>query len=148
MANSSRWAGVEVVASALMKNSWAHATLSTEADLVAGQTCTVLRVLVIAKDEPGSASACPLGDIEVTVSVPPSMLLEPPARAELLLLTAPALDSRNDINWAGQSFDNSTDGRPIGYRTEEPVPARAAGEYAFTLPQLSAAILVMKKCSE
>ena len=48
VANSSRWLSSEVAVSMPMKNSWAHATLS-EGGTAA--SCTVLRVLVIAKDE-------------------------------------------------------------------------------------------------
>jgi hypothetical protein len=148
VANSSRWLSADVVASAPMKNSWAHATLSTSAG--EPTACTVLRVLVIAKDEPNAVSSASMtGDIKVTVSVPPSVIQKPPARAALLYLTAPALSSRSDVDWAGQSWGNrywnSTDGRPMGERSADVVVAHAAGEYAFTLPQLSAAILLVEE---
>jgi hypothetical protein len=140
-----------VTPSAPMRNSWAHATLSTEArELTA---CTVLRVLVIAKDDPdaASSSASLEDDIAVTVSVPPAVISKPPAHARLLYLTAPALSSRSDVDWAGQSWENrywsSTDGRPIGTRTADVVVAQTSGMYSFTLPQLSAAILVVETCS-
>lgn len=151
VANSSRWMSADVTASVPMKNSWAHATLSTSVSEGPAGSCTVLRVLVIAKDLPSSTD---IGDdIEVTVSVPPSALKKPQPHAALLRLTAPMLSSRSDIDWAGQSFGNkdwnSTDGRPMGQRVAEKVVAHAGGgtEYAFTLPPLSAAMLVVKDCS-
>lgn len=131
-----------------MRNSWAHATLSTN---VGGPTaCKVVRVLVIAKDEPNAASM--MDDIAVTVSVPPTVLSKPPAQATLLHLTAPALSSHTDVDWAGQSWGsrswNSTDGRPMGARTANMVVAHASGVYSFAIAQLSAAILVVEDCSD
>jgi hypothetical protein len=165
VANHSTWLGAAVTASSPMKNTWAHATLSSDSANGGGArttaNCKVVRVLVIAKDEPraaATAAATPStamitggGDIAVTVSVPSLVLPQPSTNATLLYLTAPALSSRVDVDWAGQSWGGrhgiSADGRPIGARTAGVVVARAPGEYAFTLPQLSAAILVVQDCS-
>lgn len=148
VANSSRWLSTDVRTSAPLKNSWAHATLST--NVGGGTACQVVRVLVIAKDEPNAASM--MDDIAVTVSVPRTVLSKPPAQATLLHLTAPALSSRTDVDWAGQSWGsrnwNSTDGRPMGARTANMVAAHASGVYSFAIAQLSAAILVVEDCSD
>ena len=150
VANSSRWLSADVTASTPMKNSWAHATLSTTA--MEPTACTVLRVLVIAKDDPGAVPSTSMkDDIAVTVHVPNAVLSNPRAQARLLHLTAPRLSSKSDIIWAGQSWGNrswsSKDGRPKGTRTADVVVAQTSGLYAFTLPQLSAAILVVEDCS-
>lgn len=109
----------------------------------------MLRVLVIAKDEPNSAPM--MDDITVVVNVSRAVLPKPSSPARLLRLTAPALNSRIDVNWAGQSWGNrywnSTTGRPMGVRTTEAVVAQTPGTYFFTLPQLSAAMLVVEDCS-
>lgn len=44
------------------------------------------------------------------------------------------------ISFAGQTFDGSQDGLPLGTRTPEAVPANG-GTFSFTVPQASIAIL-------
>lgn len=138
VANSSRWAAAEVKASVALKDSFAHAAISVQE--AGGRTCSSLRVLVIAKDEGAP------GDVAVTVQVPASVLAKPERTAKLLLLTAPSLASKSGVRWARQSFDGSTDGSPRGVRAAESVEG-AGGRWAFALPQLSAAILVVKECN-
>ena len=144
VANSSRWATAEVKKSAELKDSYAHAALATQQE--GGSVCTVLRVLVIAKDELDGEKA---GGVSVTVKVPASLLARPEPTATLLRLTAPALDSRTGVRYAGQGFDGSMDGLPTaGPRAGESVAMGGTpGEFGFSLPHLSAAILVVKECT-
>ena len=103
VANSSRWAMAEVRKSAALKDSFAHAALAVQEEEGRG-VCTVLRVLVIAKDGPDGGVAAAGEGVAVTVKVPASLLARPESTATLLRLTAPALASKTGLRWAGQGF--------------------------------------------
>ena len=80
----------------------------------------------------------------VAASVP-ALRAEP--EAQLLRLTG-SLASTTGVDWAGHSFDDSKDGLPSGARKAEVVRAEPGSEvFAFEVPQLSAAMLVVRDCS-
>ena len=138
VANSSRWLEATVEKSAVLPNSFAHATLQPDGS---GQ-CKVLRVVVVAKDEGGSGS--PLA-VRVDLDSVPALRAEP--EAQLLRLTG-SLASTTGVDWAGHSWDDSKDGLPSGVRKAEVVRAEPGSEvFAFEVPQLSAAMLVVRDCS-
>ena len=74
-----------------------------------------------------------------------------PAVAYLARLQAPegGVNATHGTVWAGQSFDGSQDGKPLGPRTEEPVPlsrdAQGNSMYVFELFVGSAAMLRIPK---
>ena len=89
-------------------------------------------VLCIHKDPAAAGSA------RVAVTMPPGI----PAREALLArLVAPSVTAPYGVTFAGQTFDSSVDGLPLGQRVRERVPVDASGEMAFTLAPASAAIL-------
>ena len=62
--------------------------------------------------------------------------------ARLSRLTAPMLSSKTGLVFEAQTFDGSTDGKPVGTRTRNTVTPTGTS-YAFGLPPQSAAALVI-----
>ena len=62
--------------------------------------------------------------------------------ARISRLTAPMLSSKTGLSFENQTFDGSTDGKPIGTRTRNLVTPSGMS-YAFGLPPQSAATLVI-----
>jgi hypothetical protein len=62
--------------------------------------------------------------------------------ARISRLTAPMLSSKNGLSFENQTFDGSTDGKPVGTRTRNFVTPSGTS-YAFGLPPDSAATLVI-----
>jgi hypothetical protein len=98
------------------------------------QSPTELTVLVIHKDAAAAAPA------RVSVAPPPGHAVSA-AGGALARLIAPSVLSRYGVTFAGQTFDGSTDGFPVGARVTEPVAVSATGELAFALAPASAALL-------
>jgi hypothetical protein len=90
-------------------------------------------VLILHKDTAAGAAAA---------RVAPPAPCAPGARATLtrLLAGAGGAAARSGSTWANQSFDGTTDGRPVGARASEGVPC-VDGAFAFQVPALSAALL-------
>jgi hypothetical protein len=67
----------------------------------------------------------------------------PSAIAELSLLVSPNFNvsATYGLTYAGQIFDGSMDGKPLGLRTPMQVPASAEGSFTFELPPASVALL-------
>ena len=63
------------------------------------------------------------------------------AGGQLARLAAPSALSRYGVSFAGQTFDGSSDGAPVGQRVTEAVPVQAGGALEFFLPPASAALL-------
>jgi hypothetical protein len=164
-----------VSSSTSLHNSYAHATIAPDYDGSsepvnlkggAARNCTVQRVLVIAKDELVLGAAA--GNITVRVApagagapVPLLRAGQDPERlvgqqhAMLYRLTAPALNSTSNVVWANQSWDGTATGLPTSgvkggevlVMTGAGAGADGSGEYLFTMPPLSAALVVVKSCS-
>jgi hypothetical protein len=92
------------------------------------------RAVLLHKDAAASAAAA-------VVIAPPARATAPASLARLLTRSQLGLLAPWNVTWRGQTFDGSVDGRPIGDRVEESVPANAAGEYAFLLELGTAAVL-------
>ena len=92
-------------------------------------------VVVVHKDLAAAAAA----DVSV---LPAAGAAAAPPTATLLRLLAAGNNAtaRFGVSFAGQTFDGSTDGLPLGERVAESVPL-VGGRYAFSLPPRSAAIL-------
>jgi hypothetical protein len=58
-------------------------------------------------------------------------------------LAAPAVTSKvgDGIRWAGQTFDGTPDGRPVGQRQWETLQADSKSCFTVSMPPLSAAML-------
>ena len=68
------------------------------------------------------------------------------AAAEVVRLEAPegALDARDGVTWAGQTFDGTVDGAPSGERTSEPLEITSRGGWQaveFTVAAASVALV-------
>jgi len=92
------------------------------------------RAVLLHKDPAAPAPAA-------VVVVPPAPAAAPAALARLRTSSPLGVLAHWNVTWRGQTFDGSTDGRPIGTRVEEAVPADAAGSYAFVLQPGTAAVL-------
>jgi Glycosyl hydrolase family 79 C-terminal beta domain len=88
-------------------------------------------VRVVAINEDGSAT----GKLTVTLTNAHGV-------ARLSRLTAPMLSAKTGLSFEGQTFDGSTDGKPVGTRTRNTVTPSGTS-YAFGLPPQSAATLVI-----
>lgn len=64
--------------------------------------------------------------------------------AELARLTAPALAATTGVRLAGQTYEGTADGGPVGERRTELVPARQ-GAYPVVLPAASGAIVTIPR---
>lgn len=95
----------------------------------------VERVVVVHKDFDAAAGPA-------TVTVVPSTAARGRGAGSLVRLVAPGNDvlAKNGITFAGQTFDGSINGEPVGTHVEESVPV-VGGSYVFSLPPLSVAIL-------
>jgi hypothetical protein len=62
---------------------------------------------------------------------------------ELILMTAPSVYSETGIDYAGQTFDGSRDGKILGTRTPKVVQAQN-GKFHFQLPNTALAMLVLR----
>jgi hypothetical protein len=96
-----------------------------------------------------------MGTVRVTVihkgvnaAVPAQACIQLPAtssrQGQLLWLHAPSPHSRDGVTLAGQTFDGSTDGRPMGTKVTQLI-TRATSEacFSFEIPPGSAVILVV-----
>lgn len=92
------------------------------------------RAVLIHKDPAARAPAA------VTV-VPPTPASGPGLLGRLRTDSPLGVLALANITWCGQTWDGSIDGRPVGARVLERVPARADGAYAFELPPGTAAVL-------
>eukprot|EP01102_Stenamoeba_stenopodia_P007627 TRINITY_DN2143_c0_g1_i2.p1 TRINITY_DN2143_c0_g1~~TRINITY_DN2143_c0_g1_i2.p1 ORF type:complete len:300 (-),score=40.39 TRINITY_DN2143_c0_g1_i2:283-1182(-) len=61
--------------------------------------------------------------------------------AQLTRLTAPSVTSEYGLNFAGQTFDGSQDGYPVGEETYTTVTMNSNRQFVFTLDPLSVAFL-------
>ena len=130
------WAAT--VATANASSSWAAAVQSSnpaiKAHALRDAAGATLRVVVIHKDLAAAAG----DDARVSVALAAG---GGPQTATLLRLEAAGnATARAGVTFAGQTFDGSADGRPLGTRVAESVPL-AGGAYAFALPPRSAAVL-------
>ena len=91
----------------------------------------VMRVLVINKDLSDS------GDVHI--SIPGAS-----QNATLIRLEAPDVESKTGVTLAGQTFDGSTNGLPVGSRVETSLSLSNSGTYDFDLSETSAAILTIQ----
>ena len=127
------------VATANGSSAWAAGVDSTnsliKAHALRDAAGTTLRVVVVHKDLAAAAAA----DVSV---LPAAGAAAAPPTATLLRLLAAGNNAtaRFGVSFAGQTFDGSTDGLPLGERVAESVPL-VGGRYAFSLPPRSAAIL-------
>jgi len=95
-----------------------------------GQT----RVVVVHKDPKATA------DAQVTIT-PSSRSTSP---AQLVFLSAKdGVNAENGLEYAGQTFDGSTDGKPSGNRVVTNVNPNSNGEYSFTLPVAHIAYIIV-----
>ena len=92
------------------------------------------RVLAIHKDFQAATGAT------VSVRLPPG-LAAGSGGGRLARLLAPSVFSHYNVTFAGQTFDGSADGLPLGAPQWEHVPLQADGSLLFELPLASAAIL-------
>ena len=140
-----------------MPNSYAHAV--TADGPVAG--CSVLRVLMIAKD------VVQTGNLTVTVTLParfrpptpaghprghsdghPGRLVRAAGTATLRRLLAPGgLAATQGLQWGGQRLSDA-DGSVKGVPVIEHVPSLSDGELVVVLPALSAAVLTVPSSCE
>ena len=91
----------------------------------------VMRVLVINKDLSDS------GDVHITIPGASQ-------NATLIRLEAPDVESKTGVTLAGQTFDGSTSGLPVGSRVETSINLSNNGTYDFDLSETSAAILTIQ----
>jgi len=91
----------------------------------------VVRVVAINKDLNAS------GNAEIKLSSPRSA-------GSLVRLTASSASATTGVTLGGQTFDGTTDGRPIGKSTSTNVEPKN-GIYTFSLPPASAALLTINK---
>ena len=63
-------------------------------------------------------------------------------RATLKRLTGPSLDALQGITFAGQTFDGTLDGQPVGLRIEETIPM-ADGVMHLSVPPVSAVLVIV-----
>jgi hypothetical protein len=134
------WAAT--VATAQASTPWAAQVASSNAQIKAhalrDAAGAMARVVLVHKD---LAAAAEGADAQVTVTLPVAWGATAPT-AQLLRLVAAGNDAgaKSGVSFAGQTFDGSADGLPLGQRVAESVP-RVGGSYSFTLPPRSAAIL-------
>ena len=115
----------------------AAATDATNSQIKAWATrddAGVWRAVLLHKDPAAAAPAA-------VVVAPPAPATAPATLARLRTDSPLGVLARWNVTWRGQTFDGSQDGRPMGARVEEHVPATAAGGYAFALPPGTAAVL-------
>ena len=91
----------------------------------------VMRVLVINKDLSDSG--------EVHITIPGAS-----QNASLIRLEAPDVESKTGVTLAGQTFDGSTNGLPLGSRVETSISLSSNSTYDFDLSETSAAILTIQ----
>ena len=91
-------------------------------------------LVAIHKDANATAPA------SVRVAPPPGLAVAG-AGGTLARLAAPSVRARYGVSFAGQTFDGSADGLPVGQRVTEAVPVQAGGGMVFVLPPASAALL-------
>ena len=89
----------------------------------------VVRVLAINKDINAS------GNAKIQLSSPRS-------NGSLVRLTAPSVSATTGVTLGGQTFDGTTDGKPVGAQVNTSVTP-TNGIYAFSLPATSAALLTI-----
>ena len=87
------------------------------------------------------------GDASVRVDLSQS-LQSPYPTAELYRLTAPSAYSTYGLDFAGLSFDNTTDGRPSGTLKVEHVDANSAGVYIVSVSAISLSLLTINPTEE
>jgi len=127
------------VATANSSSSWAAQVASTnpliKAHALRDAAGATTRVVLVHKDL-GAADAASVS-ITVGGAAPPS--------ATLLRLVAAGNNAtaKSGISFAGQTFDGSQDGLPLGQRVTESV-SLIGGAYAFLLPPRSAAVLEIR----
>ncbi len=63
----------------------------------------------------------------------------------LVYLTAPNLAETSNIALAGQTFNGSPNGMPVGQYTEVPLAPASNGVYSFAVPGPGACILKVNK---
>lgn len=59
-------------------------------------------------------------------------------------LMAPEFNAASGISYAGQSFDNTPDGNPVGKLSTPPLPATAPGHYSYSFGDVGAVLLEFK----
>ena len=131
VANYSHW--VPAHASNLPSSAVAHATRDHHGRV---------KVLLVMKDLNATAAAT----ISVSVSGATGSrgTADAQAAAYVVRLVAPGASATSGITLAGQTFDGSTDGAPLGARQVEPLSANPGGVYTVSMQPLSAAMLVVE----
>lgn len=95
-------------------------------------------IVLIHKDPSAS------GNATVTVTPPAGSSLQTNATLVRMLARGNNPREAEAITFAGQTYAGSTDGLPIGPAVEERVLVDARGDFVFSLPPASAAILTMR----
>ena len=95
-------------------------------------------VVLIHKDPSASSNAT------VTVTPPAGSALQANATLVRMLARGNNPSETEAITFAGQTYAGSTDGLPTGSAVEERVFVDARGDFVFSLPPASAAILTMR----
>jgi len=93
-----------------------------------------VRIVVIHKDLQASESAT------ITISMTGSY----ESTASLTRLVAPSVTSQFGLNLAGQTFDHSQDGTPLGEKTSDSINVNGEGQFVFTIDPLSVAFLEVR----
>ena len=88
-----------------------------------------VHVMIINKDENFS------GNVQIK--------LEGYGAGQLTRLAAPSYKSTDGVTIAGQTFDSSIDGKPLGTRVTEPVESDNGGIYTVSVQPTSAALLTL-----
>jgi len=94
-----------------------------------------IRVIVIHKDMTANSSAT------VSISLSNSIGINYSTNASIVRLLASNVLSKTGITLAGQTFDGTTDGNPLGTRTTTPIVADSNGVFSFQVDPISAAFL-------